>query len=133
MTFITAQRERLSILLTALDKEAAQLNGEESRQNAGAGNLPGMFFDGTAEEQSRSVSSMSKSRSEADFEKIEREESGEEGAVRPPVPVQRSGSWLPWSWGAKTPAAIPQQQPKDIDTSIGGVELEHGKSTGVEL
>ena len=95
MTFIAAQRERLNIVLRALDREAQQIQQgnvseeEETTQRPPSG--LSMF------------SGLSKSRSETDFEKVEAESGTEdEGTLRrrnPPSASGSSGSWMPWGWG----------------------------------
>lgn len=77
MTFIAAQRERLAIVLSALDREAQQL-----QRDAGAG--------------------LTKSRSETDFEKVEAESGAEDegGRVRHRhASGAAGGPWMPWAWG----------------------------------
>jgi hypothetical protein len=104
MSFIAAQRERLAILLSALDREASQLQTEAEADK----------------ERQPSVDvtqPLAKSRSEADFEKLEAESGEEEGMegteVRKRTPgVGAAGGWVSWAWGGG-----------------GGGE---GKSTGVE-
>jgi len=137
MSFISAQRERLSILLSALDKEASSLKMQDT--TSGQRRLSNMLLDGNNSseiEQARPPSAMSglnKSRSELDFEKIEKDE--ENGDDRTPVPSfiwQSSGSWLPWSWGSKAIVAEPSKG-KEADTAMGGVGTEEGKSTGVDI
>jgi len=135
MSFITAQRERLSILLSALDKEANMLRSSEAAKAAGPRAVPSMYFDGNGSNEGdegdegrpkSAVSGLSKSRSEADFEKIDAESGTEEvEMVRKQVRRTQSGSWLPWSWGAK-PA-------EEVDTVMTGEESGEGKSTGIEL
>lgn len=125
ISFIAAQRERLNIVLSALDREAKQLesSGSSSRRS----------LDATAEEERRRLSiardlnldtpssssklnpwagdeeeeevptqrpasGLSKSRSEADFEKIDAESGAEEDEGRTPA-VSGGGSWMPWGWG----------------------------------
>jgi len=113
--------------------------------------VPSMSFDGfstgatTGEEMldvrstprpASPMSGLSKSRSE-DFEKIENEGGDEEA---PDAGArQRSGSWLPWSWGsgsgssAKTIVA-PKSTSEDV--LMMGTESsveEKGKSSGVEI
>jgi receptor expression-enhancing protein 1/2/3/4 len=112
LSFISAQRERLAILLSALDKEATNLEGKKTAAKSDT-NSPRKkafkFFDGpsseeeVAEERPRSsTSGLSTRKSEADFEKIEAESGAEEdGARREQVKRAQSGSWLPWSWGTK--------------------------------
>lgn len=93
--FLMAQRERLTILLSALDRETASLQ------------IPGAFGDslvrtpgseGSAS-TGRPSSGLSKSRSENDFEKIDAESGAEEdsGARRRGANRQSSNSgWMPW-------------------------------------
>lgn len=106
LSFITAQRERLSILLSALDKEANTLQSQRPRTR-------GALFDGagsTEDESDRpksSTSGMSTRRSEPDFEKIDAESGTEEVEFqRRQATRNQSGSWMPWSWGAKAEAPV---------------------------
>lgn len=141
MSFIAAQREKLSILLSALDKEASELKAEDSTQKSKSNRVPSMLFDGASNldedtpmgldgvrpASAMSVrSGMSKSRSELDFEKIEKDESANEER---PVIRERSGSWLPWSWGTKSAeSAIPANSVDMRDT-----EADKAKSSGLEI
>ncbi|OTB14579.1 hypothetical protein K445DRAFT_62768 [Daldinia sp. EC12] len=85
MTFITAQREKLALMMGALDKEARQLQmSEEERKRAEqSGRVGSMNLDGQ-EGSSRPPSGhsvwsgLSKSRSEVDFEKIDAESGAED-------------------------------------------------------
>lgn len=119
--FLATQRERLRLLLTALDKEASGLDTEESIRRDVERRLaaPASEEDG-----------LRKSRSEAEFEAIEREDwsgekesrggggsgggdsGGEGGGVK---------NWMPWGlWGTPQP-------------SNKGKEAERGTSSGVEI
>lgn len=132
MSFIAAQRERLSILLSALDKEAFTLQAEDVVQKISPGRVPGMHLDGSTEADSETslqrplsaMSGLSKSRSEADFERIDKDVPEER-----PAHLERSGSWLPWSWGKKT--AEPLLKVDDDDMS--GIETGKAQSSGVEI
>ncbi|KAJ4150366.1 hypothetical protein LMH87_011118 [Akanthomyces muscarius] len=101
MSFISTQKERLNYLLAALDREAQQLQSEPPKQAA-----PGTF-DGNADSAStpRSpsglsmLSALSKSRSEADFEKIEADSGTEDELTMRRRNVSGGGSWMPWAWG----------------------------------
>ncbi|EHL03129.1 putative Receptor expression-enhancing protein 2 [Glarea lozoyensis 74030] len=131
MTFIAAQRERLSTLITALDKEATNLQGNPVR----ARNVPSMFFDGSSEDDpnDRPKSGLSSRKSEGDFEKIDAESGTEDADNKKRRQTSRQtsgGSWMPWSWGAQpaptstsgedTPMREPSQEPSS------------GKSSGLE-
>lgn len=112
ITFIEAQRERLRILLSALDREETAIQHGDPR---------------TSSERSRSgVSGLSKSRSETDFEKIDAE-SGEEGEVhRRHDHRDSSGSWMPWGWGNR-PA-----DEYDSDDHMGRDSHTRGRSSGID-
>lgn len=140
LSWISAQRERLSILLSALDKEASNLKTQENAQQAGLRSSPSMFLDGSgsdvteAARPASSGSGLSKSRSELDFEKIEKDDEEDEDSPTPMPSLlkQGTGSWLPWSWGAKA-AATPSVTAKDADTSMSGMEAQQGKSSAIDI
>jgi len=118
LSFIAAQRERLAIMLSALDKEANSLRNRSLK--------PRGLYDGAEDEPERPKSStgeLSTRKSELDFEKIDAESGTEE--VNQAKGAQ-SGSWMPWSWGAKvdTPA----------DTlKTDATEKDQGKSSAVDI
>ena len=117
MTFIAAQRERLNIVLSALDREARTIEREETlRQEQtsfqsrprSSGRIVGVVDGSLDQERPASGlsawSGMSKSRSEADFEKIDAESGAEDEASLRRRNVQSGGgSWVPWVWGSGTP------------------------------
>jgi len=131
LSFITAQRERLTILLSALDKEATNLQGMPSTPK----HMASMFFDGSTSDEDASdrpkssMSGLSTRKSEADFEKIEAESGAEEveNERRQAKRTTSSGGWLPWSWGAKADG-------EPVDTIMSGEEkyVDQGKSSGVD-
>jgi hypothetical protein len=118
MSFIAAQRERLSFVLAALDREAQNIQNDSS----GNARVSSMSMDGNGDADEEMTqrppsglsmfSALSKSRSEADFEKIEAESGAEED-----IHLRRrhvsggpdggsdggggggGGSWMPWGWG----------------------------------
>ncbi|KAI1100344.1 TB2/DP1, HVA22 family-domain-containing protein [Jackrogersella minutella] len=117
ITFITAQRERLALMMGALDKEAQQLEkSEEERKTADQARKElrpsSMSLDGQ-EGSSRPPSGhsvwsgISKSRSEVDFEKIDAESGAEEddGNLRrrapatEPSPGNARSGWSFLGWG----------------------------------
>jgi hypothetical protein len=118
MTFIAAQRERLNIVLSALDREARTIEREETlRQEQtfqprprSSGRISGVGgVDGSLDEERPPSglsmwSGISKTKSEADFEKIDAESGAEdEASLRRRTNVQSTaggGSWMPWGWGA---------------------------------
>lgn len=127
MSFITAQRERLNIVLSALDREALELQREDTIRAQDRESYPraySMTVDGTdaaahGDEDGEPTqrppsglsmwSALSKSRSEADFEKIEAESEDEAAVRRRNVSGDAAGaggSWMPWGWGSgATPTA----------------------------
>ena len=83
ISFIAAQRERLALMMGALDREAAALQNEEQRkaseQSRKHGSLSLDGQDPSRPPSGYSVGSrLSKSRSEVDFEKIDAPSSAEE-------------------------------------------------------
>lgn len=138
MSFIQAQRERLNYVLSALDREASQLATEELQQKEKAqARATSMSLDGSPvgdrlpsrslSEQS-GLSGLTKSRSEADFEKLEAE-SGEEEEMddgsslrkRGSTPAATAGSsaggsWMPWGWGgSNTPTGTETARSSGVD------------------
>ncbi|RCI17312.1 hypothetical protein L249_2613 [Ophiocordyceps polyrhachis-furcata BCC 54312] len=99
MSFIAAQRERLNILLSALDREAQEL------QRADADAADANRDEAGSSRRRPSGGGLSKSRSETDFEKVEAESGDEDGdgtLRRRQVPAGASGSWIPWAWAGST-------------------------------
>lgn len=129
LSFITAQRERLSILLSALDKEASNLQGQQNIPKIHT-RVPSNLFDGSSgsDNDVSVVSGLSTRKSEVDFENIEAESGAEENENGDRPPLKRgqsaSGSWMPWSWGAKAP--------EEVDTTMEGTSTDVGKSSGVD-
>lgn len=119
MSFIAAQRERLAVLMTALDREATRIDsssstrGVDDEDRSSTGSV-GVGLDGIG------GAPLAKSRSEADFEKLEAESGEEEddaaGLRRRMSPGSGSAQagWVSWVWGG------------------GGAAADAGRSTGVE-
>lgn len=126
MSFIAAQRERLSYVLSALDREASQLQteSEDAANRASSSSSDGQGGPGiktrslsghsAGSESASGASGLSKSRSEADFEKLEAESGAEEdlgtlggtsqGGLRrrgggAGGQEGSSGGWMSWGWG----------------------------------
>lgn len=137
LTFIAAQRERLSILLSALDKEANTLQSKSVKPSAPR-NVPSMFFDGSTSSEEEvsdrsksAMSGLSTRKSEVDFEKIDAESETEEvenGRRQTKRSQSSSGGWLPWSWGAKQ-----ETSDASVDTIMAGTSGENkGKSSSID-
>ncbi|KAL9123920.1 MAG: hypothetical protein Q9217_006694 [Psora testacea] len=87
VTFLSTQRERLRLLLSALDKEASDLSTEATIERDVDRRLAGAQLG----------EGLKKSKSEAEFEEI-----GAEGPGVEQENVKGSGgSWMPWAWGGK--------------------------------
>ena len=92
MTFLSTQRERLRVLLSALDKEASDLGTEAAIERDVDRRLAG---DQLGE-------GLSKSRSEAEFEEIGKDElKGQKNGK-----AASGGGYSLWGWGAKAAAAM---------------------------
>lgn len=126
VTFLAAQRERLNLVLGALDREAATLRSSIASAATGAASPPsaqegdagaiGSNLDGGDDDHvdngrpstsASGKSGLSKSRSEADFEKIEAESDAEDNPAQDSesakaTPAALGGSWMPWGWGTST-------------------------------
>lgn len=98
LNFISTQRERLTTLLSALDKEASTLQQHNVRNRA-----PSYNYDGS--DASGGSDGLSTRKSEPDFERIDTGVDAFENGRRQ---VQRgqsaSGSWMPWNWGGSKPS-----------------------------
>ncbi|KAI0875782.1 TB2/DP1, HVA22 family-domain-containing protein [Hypoxylon argillaceum] len=131
ITFIAAQRERLAIMMGALDREAAELqHSEEHRRAADQSRKPGsMSLDG--QEPSRPPSgysvgsALSKSRSEVDFEKIDAPSGAEDddGSRRRTGYNEEDagaakGGWL-FGWGGAGNQGQSQSQSQSQGQSTG--------------
>ncbi|KAM7215227.1 receptor expression-enhancing protein 2 [Rhypophila decipiens] len=119
MSFIAAQRERLSYVLSALDREASQLQTQSETEAATASHLGPQQGGGikmrslsgqSIASAATSGTSLSKSRSEGDFEKLDAESGAEDdngSGLRRRTPgvgqegaSAGGGSWMPWGWGS---------------------------------
>lgn len=143
-SFISQQRERLTFLLSALDREAAQTATPPEATTPGTteANRAGLFYDGQtlsgeeaprSEDVIRNTSSaglsditLTKSVSVGDFEKIDEYDEGIMQAKqgdklqRPKVERGSSGTgsgWMPWVWGSKNPT-------EKLEKKVEGEETE---------
>ena len=87
ITFLSTQRERLRVLLSALDKEADGLGPEASIERDVDKRMAGAQLG----------EGLRKSQSEAEFEEIGRDDLNGEKKVK----AQQTGGWMQWAWGAK--------------------------------
>ncbi|KAI9846794.1 MAG: hypothetical protein M1837_003643 [Sclerophora amabilis] len=112
MSYISAQRERLGVLMRALDKEATSLISPLPSGPSGDGvfsaghattTLPGAL-SGESDEYGTMGRGLQSRKSEMDFEKVERDEiAGGDGNGNRGETTE--GGWMPWNWGgSKRPA-----------------------------
>ena len=95
MSYVSAQRERLRVLLQAFDRAAYDLSSPPSTSSL---------------RENRSDEHLAKSRSELDFDKIERDEAG---TPRPAAELAaQASSWIPWNWSGKSPV-VDDEDKKD--------------------
>ncbi|KAI9786171.1 MAG: hypothetical protein M1839_007581 [Geoglossum umbratile] len=117
LNFLTAQRDRLRALLQSLDREALDLSASSLSPETPRGDPSG----GSAATWSKDQP-LKKSKSELEFERVEREDIGEEARAG------RVGGWMPWNWGGSRGAAATGA---DVDT--GGVypsSVQHRQGQG---
>jgi receptor expression-enhancing protein 1/2/3/4 len=108
---LAAQRARFLSILQSLDREAQALNLDTSSP--------------TPRSESTDNQGLKKSKSELEFERVEREDvgvGGEEG--RGNVGGSGGGGWMPWSWGGRGVAATQEMEEHG--------EVDRGLATGVD-
>ncbi|KAL9615318.1 MAG: hypothetical protein Q9167_000289 [Letrouitia subvulpina] len=87
LSFLSTQREKLRVLLTALDNEASELSREEMIQRDVERRLGEDLHD----------EGLKKSRSEAEFDTID----DQEELKNEKVGSATGGGWMPWNWGTQ--------------------------------
>ena len=107
MTFLSTQRERLRMLLTALDKEASDLSHEEMIE----ADVQRRMGSGKGTEGSQE--GLTKSRSGTPFERIEKDEAEDKAAG--------GGGWSPWNYWNKHPTSPPAKD--EVKGSSSGVDI----------
>lgn len=121
--FIATQRERMYIVLSALDREDQEIQRSDAIRPQDRAVHPGTFTDGQDEDDATqrppsglsAWSALSKSRSETDFEKVEAESGAEDDGNlrRRNVPgAGNRNSWLPWGFGSGADAGASSAQEK---------------------
>lgn len=81
ISFLATQREKLRVLLSALDNEASGLEIEQDVEKRMGGGAP------------PAQGGLQKSKSEAEFDTIDKDEASGQTP-------KAGGSWMPWGWGA---------------------------------
>lgn len=114
--YVKSQRQQLETLLQAFDREQDNIRSQQSGGNryheanrSSSGLHEGSRHSSGQNEGNRSASSLSRNRSEAEFDRIDHDEASE----RPPYPLtppplgrRTSSGWMPWNWQRA-------QQPED--------------------
>jgi receptor expression-enhancing protein 1/2/3/4 len=102
--YVTSQRQRLETLLQAFDREQENIR---TQQTGGS-----KYHEGNRSSSNLS-GSLSRNRSEAEFDRIERDELSS-GSERPPYPTtppplgrRTSSGWMPWNWQKEQPREDP--------------------------
>ncbi|KAI0887856.1 TB2/DP1, HVA22 family-domain-containing protein [Annulohypoxylon maeteangense] len=132
INFIVAQKEKLALMMGALDKEARQLEERKAADQAKKELRPSsMSLDGQDSSRPPSGhsvwSGLSKSRSEVDFEKIDAESGAEEdegtlrrrGTVGEPSPGSTRSGWSFLGWGTVGTGQAPGTSEPDTGRSSG--------------
>ncbi len=158
-SFIAAQRERLTFLLSALDREAAT-PVTPLEPNTPGGGREGPFYDGNSQSlphedalseaeqlQGRNISSaglsdlsLTKSMSVGDFVKVDEKDEGlqmagkQEEVIRPKVDRDNSGSgWMPWGWGSKNPIEKLEKVEDEQENERRSAGEDKGKTSAIDV
>ncbi|KAL6711121.1 hypothetical protein ACN47E_005652 [Coniothyrium glycines] len=122
LNYVSSQRQKLESLLAAFDREQENI----SRQQSGGHR----YHEGNISSTSLG-SGLSRNRSEAEFDRIERDELSS-GSERPPYPItppplgrRTSSGWMPWNWQRQVP-------PHD-DPLAYGKEPGRARASGFDL
>jgi len=100
MTFLSTQRERLRVLLSALDKEANDLGPEAAIERDVEKRMTGQQLS----------EGLRKSKSEAEFDEIGKDDL--KGEKEGKAAAAAAGGYRFWSWGAKAVAEMGKEEPK---------------------
>ena len=109
LDYVRSQRQRLETLLAAFDREQDNIRTQQSGGSR--------YHDANISSSSLG-GPLSRNRSEAEFDRIERDELSS-GSERPPYPItppplgrRTSSGWMPWNWQRQT-------QPHDDPLAYG--------------
>lgn len=113
LSYVGSQRERIFTLLQAFDREAENLKAQREGGSR--------YYEGGG---------LSKSRSETEFDRIERDEIRDDRPppypVTPPAMNRRTSSgWMPWNWQR-------YDRPVEEDPLAYGEHRSQGRSTGYD-
>jgi hypothetical protein len=135
--YVASQRERLEMLLRAFDREQDNIR---SQRDAGTHTPRYTAEPPTRYSPGSTPGGLSKSRSEDQFDRIERDEissqaGSQTGSQPPPYPItppafldrRTSSGWMPWNWRAGQ-AQVVQRAVERFE----GEDLAYGTATGRE-
>jgi receptor expression-enhancing protein 1/2/3/4 len=96
LNYVSSQRERLESLLQAFDREQDNIQAQQSGGNR--------YYEQSSSSRASSTN-LPRNRSDADFDRIDRDEIAAESSSRPPYPLtppplgrRTSSGWMPWNW-----------------------------------
>ncbi|KAJ4349910.1 uncharacterized protein N0V89_008530 [Didymosphaeria variabile] len=122
LNYVSSQRERLMTLLQAFDREADNVRAQREGGSR--------YYEG--------MGGLSKSRSEAEFDKIEVDEASS-GSERPPYPItppaldrRTSSGWMPWNWQRGAPPPPPREDDPLAYGREPSTRRDQGRSTGYD-
>ncbi|KAH7380111.1 TB2/DP1, HVA22 family-domain-containing protein [Pyrenochaeta sp. MPI-SDFR-AT-0127] len=125
LTYVASQRQRLETLLQAFDREQENIR---TQQTGGS-----KYHEGSSP-------NLSRNRSEAEFDRIERDELNP-GSERPPYPTtppplgrRTSSGWMPWNWQRPNqPYEDPLAYGKEPGDSRSGDIRNRARASGFDL
>lgn len=124
LNYVASQRQRLETLLQAFDREQENIRTQQT--------------GGQRYWEAPGSAGLSRNRSEAEFDRIERDELNN-GGDRPPYPVtppalgrRTSSGWLPFGWGGQRPPPPPAEDPLAYGRDSGDVR-NRARASGFDL
>ena len=137
LSFIASQREKLTYLVTLLDRESSSIAGNEKNIEA---DVDARLLDLTAPLGTGNLGKK-RNKSEHSFENIDREELPEDTAAAQKASTGNnaratsrrtaSGNWLPTSWfGSSTSTAASSEAQESTKSALEA--KSHGKTSGFE-
>ncbi|KAF2205993.1 hypothetical protein GQ43DRAFT_406409 [Delitschia confertaspora ATCC 74209] len=117
LSYLASQRQRLTVLMQAFDREQDQLMGQQGRDDG----------------RRRSSAGLSRNKSESEFDRIDPDEVEHSNIPNPPYPMTppaldrrtSSGSWMPWNWQRAV-------RPTEPDHLAYGEEPSQGRASGYD-
>ncbi|KAI9794329.1 MAG: hypothetical protein M1835_006631 [Candelina submexicana] len=113
MSYISTQRDKLRILLQALDQEASNISTNSGEGAGGGGpvkrNITPVYGGG----------GLNKSKSESEFERVEHDEVGDKqgkGAT--------SGGWMPWNWSSRPATTTTRSKGEQERATTSGADVD---------